>query len=164
MKIYQKSVLFLGSGLVISALAHPVLADTIPTETLTASFMAYDVADFSAAFIPASKKITTDRLEKNTLIGTINTTQPSYARYRDIKFTDNAGKSGVLTFTHAEGKQSIEIVIPFSSMAGTVNGLEGSSGIINKTTEQFPLAVASEYNQIPAGEYSDTITVSYDTL
>ncbi|EAM8425053.1 hypothetical protein D6J78_12745 [Salmonella enterica subsp. enterica serovar Abaetetuba] len=163
MSWYQKKMSARGAGLVISVLTLPFMANASQDAVVNARFAAYETADFTAEYIPVPATITTDRLMQHTPLGTVRTTQPSWARNRDIKFEDSTGKRGVLTFTHAEGKQSIDVII-LPSSGPTINGQEGGAEVIGKTSETWILLTRMEYKQIPAGSYSDTITVSYDAM
>ncbi|EBL5818851.1 hypothetical protein AHX68_21405 [Salmonella enterica subsp. enterica serovar Muenchen] len=165
MNKFQRNTLIAGVGLMMSSVLVSSVMAEVKSVDLNASFFAFNTADFSAKYEGSTTHIS-DLLKKGDPIGLISTTQPGYAKYRDIKFSDSTGKAGVLTFHNTGAKQIVEVTVDNGSTATrpTVNNTEGSTETMNKTSETWFIKTASEYKQLPVGEYTDTITVSYDNL
>ncbi|EAM8425051.1 hypothetical protein D6J78_12735 [Salmonella enterica subsp. enterica serovar Abaetetuba] len=161
MNMYQKSALIMGFT------AAATLMNSVQAAELTMAFTTVKTADISATYAPAAASYAiVDRVKAGAVLGTVNINVPVGIRYGDIHFEDTDGTAGLVTFKNTEGDDVVRAkvssvmgghAISVNNQKGVVEEVSGGIAVLNVVTDK-------EYTHLKAGTYSDTVTISVESL
>ncbi|EBL5818852.1 hypothetical protein AHX68_21410 [Salmonella enterica subsp. enterica serovar Muenchen] len=162
MRMYQKAAFLL--GMVVA----PSLMNTAMAQPVEMSFTTLPATEVTVIYHPTqSGLLFADKIRANTILGTVDVTLPVGAKYRDIKFEDATSTTGLLTFKHSSDQSVVraKVVSAMGDHAVTINGQQGASVEVETGGKAILKVIADkDYSKLKGGTYSDSVTVSYDSL